>query len=83
LDLHSRNTYIGILDNEFKQVFKKRTKMACAALDVDAANKNFKFCDGEVFSLDSGLLMGARVPGLKNCSIQMAILKTNHSESSK
>ena len=24
LDLHSRNTYIGILDNEFNQVFKKR-----------------------------------------------------------
>jgi len=24
LDLHSRNTYIGILDKEFKQVFKKR-----------------------------------------------------------
>jgi hypothetical protein len=23
LDLHSRNTYIGILDKEFKQVFKK------------------------------------------------------------
>ena len=24
LDLHSRNTFIGILDKEFKQVFKKR-----------------------------------------------------------
>jgi hypothetical protein len=24
LDLHSRNTYIGILDTDFKRVFKKR-----------------------------------------------------------
>jgi len=24
LDLHSRNTYIGIMDNDFKRVFKKR-----------------------------------------------------------
>ena len=24
LDLHSRNTYIGILDKELKRVFKKR-----------------------------------------------------------
>ena len=24
LDLHSRNTYIGIMDNEFNRVFKKR-----------------------------------------------------------
>ena len=24
LDLHSRNTFIGILDKEFKQVFKQR-----------------------------------------------------------
>ena len=24
LDLHSRNTYIGIMDNAFKRVFKKR-----------------------------------------------------------
>ncbi len=23
-DLHSRNTYIGIMDNAFKRVFKKR-----------------------------------------------------------
>jgi hypothetical protein len=24
LDLHSRNTYIGIMDKEFKRVFNKR-----------------------------------------------------------
>jgi len=24
LDLHSRNTYIGIMDNAFNRVFKKR-----------------------------------------------------------
>ena len=24
LDLHSRNTYIGIMDKEFNQVFKQR-----------------------------------------------------------
>ena len=24
LDLHSRNTYIGIMDKEFKRVFSKR-----------------------------------------------------------
>ncbi|MDH3723699.1 MAG: hypothetical protein OER74_19545 [Desulfobacteraceae bacterium] len=24
LDLHSRNTYMGILDTDFKRVFKKR-----------------------------------------------------------
>ena len=24
LDLHSRNTYIGIMDKEFNRVFKKR-----------------------------------------------------------
>ena len=24
LDLHSRNTYIGIMDRDFKNVFKKR-----------------------------------------------------------
>ena len=24
LDLHSRNTYIGILDHEFNRIFKKR-----------------------------------------------------------
>jgi hypothetical protein len=24
LDLHSRNTYIGIMDNTFNRVFKKR-----------------------------------------------------------
>ena len=32
LDLHSRNTYIGIIDKEFKRVFGKRETGYCAFL---------------------------------------------------
>ena len=32
LDLHSRNTYIGIMDEAVNSVFKKRVYNYCAAL---------------------------------------------------
>ena len=55
LDLHSRNTYIGIMDKEFKRVFNKRIAnklpLILATLKLDFPQKSrhrqaqsFTFC---------------------------------------
>ena len=84
LDLHSTNTYIGILDTDFKRIFKKRIsnnldliletlepfKDQLKGLVVESTynwywlvtlQKTILFCDGQVFSIDRGLLMGAYI----------------------
>ena len=50
LDLHSRNTYIGILDKQFKRVFKKRVtnslNLILAWIPMEPNSPNVEFVSG-------------------------------------
>jgi hypothetical protein len=45
----------------FEKLGRRFPKGSSSKLDTDPAKKDIIFCDGEVFSLDRGLLMGAMI----------------------
>jgi hypothetical protein len=44
----------------FEKVGRRDSKGSSSGLNIDPAKKNIIFCVGKVFSLDRGLLMGAK-----------------------
>ena len=50
----------GLHQNTWKHG-SRQTKESHSKLETDPAKKDIIFCDGEVFSLDRGLLMGANI----------------------
>ena len=60
LDLHSRNTYIGILDNELKQVFKKRAPGAGSGTQTDVSGSTSDSSQTQPAVFNSALLRSPR-----------------------